>query len=159
MRKWKENEEMERERHFLILSPFPLNFLIFSPFPLHFLAARLQGCNDSCSPVYDTAAREIQIRFSIILAPAYRTPNFWIWTNIPLQKREARSTKSGVFSFQICVRRTSSLHKGLQQKAKEKPTEDAKLIFSRAIFQCSTWAVIGQKSDVETLNLVAVQLR
>ena len=66
--------------HFLILCPFPLNFLIFSPFPhslsissfslhflsissfslhflfissfsLHFLAARLQGCNDSRSPV------------------------------------------------------------------------------------------------------------
>ena len=36
--------------HFLILSPFPLRFLFISSFSLHFLAARLQGCNDSCSP-------------------------------------------------------------------------------------------------------------
>ena len=36
--------------HFLILSPFPLLFLFISSFSLHFLAARLQGCNDSCSP-------------------------------------------------------------------------------------------------------------
>ena len=36
--------------HFPILSPFPLRFLFISSFSLHFLAARLQGCNDSCSP-------------------------------------------------------------------------------------------------------------
>ena len=36
--------------HFLILSPFPLRFLFISSFSLHFLAARLQGCNHSCSP-------------------------------------------------------------------------------------------------------------
>ena len=36
--------------HFLILSPFPLRFLFISSFSLHFLAARLQGCNDLCSP-------------------------------------------------------------------------------------------------------------
>ena len=36
--------------HFLILSPFPLRFLFISSFSLHFLAARLQGCNDSCGP-------------------------------------------------------------------------------------------------------------
>ena len=35
---------------FPILSPFPLRFLFISSFSLHFLAARLQGCNDSCSP-------------------------------------------------------------------------------------------------------------
>ena len=39
--------------HFLILSPFPLRFLFISSFSLHFLAARLQGCNDSCSPDND----------------------------------------------------------------------------------------------------------
>jgi hypothetical protein len=36
--------------HFLIFSSFPLRFLFISSFSLHFLAARLQGCNDSCSP-------------------------------------------------------------------------------------------------------------
>ena len=98
MRKWKENEEMEREEmeikwgnweemereclfphslsissqfphflsissfslhflsissfslHFLFISSFSLHFLFISSFSLHFLAARLQGCNDFCSP-------------------------------------------------------------------------------------------------------------
>ena len=36
--------------HFLIFSPFSLHFLFISSFSFHFLAARLQGCNDSCSP-------------------------------------------------------------------------------------------------------------
>ena len=40
--------------HFLIFSPFPLRFLFISSFSLHFLAARLQGCNDSCSPAATT---------------------------------------------------------------------------------------------------------
>ena len=47
--------------HFLILSPFPHSLSISSSFPhslsissfsLHFLAARLQGCNASCSPAW-----------------------------------------------------------------------------------------------------------
>ena len=59
--------------HFLILCPFPhslsissfsFHFLIQFPFPhslsissfsLHFLAARLQGCNNFCSLVHNTA--------------------------------------------------------------------------------------------------------
>ena len=36
--------------HFLFISSFSLHFLFISSFSLHFLAARLQGCNDSCSP-------------------------------------------------------------------------------------------------------------
>ena len=48
-RKQRENEEMQRVN----LSPFPHFFSISSSFPHSlsiFLAARLQGCNDSCSP-------------------------------------------------------------------------------------------------------------
>ena len=37
--------------HFLSISSFSLHFLFISSFSRHFLAARLQGCNDSCSPV------------------------------------------------------------------------------------------------------------
>ena len=65
MRKWRKREEMEKEggngerigecresisRHFLLISSFSLHFLFISSFSLHFLAARPQGCNDSCSP-------------------------------------------------------------------------------------------------------------
>ena len=49
--------------YFLILSPFPLRFLFISSFSLHFLAARLQGCNDSCSPglgVYSENSKSIE---------------------------------------------------------------------------------------------------
>ena len=37
--------------HFLFISSFSRHFLFISSFFLHILAARLQGCNDSCSPV------------------------------------------------------------------------------------------------------------
>ena len=36
--------------HFLSISSFSLHFPFISSFSLHFLAARLQGCNNSCSP-------------------------------------------------------------------------------------------------------------
>ena len=36
--------------HFLSISSFSLHFLFISSFSRHFLAARLQGCNNSCSP-------------------------------------------------------------------------------------------------------------
>ena len=36
--------------HFLSISSFSLHFLFISSFSLHFLAARLQGCNNLCSP-------------------------------------------------------------------------------------------------------------
>ena len=60
--KWIEREEIDREwgnleseslspfPHSLSISSFSLHFLFISSFSLHFLAARLQGCNDSCSP-------------------------------------------------------------------------------------------------------------
>ena len=44
-------------------SPFPLNFLILSLFPLHFLAARLQGCNDSCSLALKNFSKVEQIHY------------------------------------------------------------------------------------------------
>ena len=57
-RKWRKREEIEREwgnveSQSLSISSFSLHFLLISSFSLHFLAARLQGCNDSCSPGYD----------------------------------------------------------------------------------------------------------
>ena len=55
IRKWRKREEIEREwgnveSQSLSISSFSLHFLLISSFSLHFLAARLQGCNDSCSP-------------------------------------------------------------------------------------------------------------
>ena len=55
-REWGNEEEIEREwgnveSQSLSISSFSLHFLLISSFSLHFLAARLQGCNDSCSPV------------------------------------------------------------------------------------------------------------
>ena len=54
-RKWRKREEIEREwgnveSQSLSISSFSLHFLLISSFSLHFLAARLQGCNDLCSP-------------------------------------------------------------------------------------------------------------
>ena len=40
--------------HFLSISSFSLHFVFISSFSLHFLAARLQGCNNFCSPVQCT---------------------------------------------------------------------------------------------------------
>ena len=52
-----EKEDGNREREWgnvmsqnLSISSLFLHFLLISSFSLHFLAARLQGCNDSCSP-------------------------------------------------------------------------------------------------------------
>ena len=55
-RKWIERREIKRkwgnvESESFSISSFSLHFLFISSFSLHFLAARLQGCNDSCSPV------------------------------------------------------------------------------------------------------------
>ena len=61
--------------HFLSISSFSLHFLFISSFSLHFLAARLQGCNDSCSPAINTA---------------YHTPLLFWYPAISWQKRNSK---------------------------------------------------------------------
>ena len=63
--------------HFLILCPFPYSLSISSQFPhflsissfsFHFLAARLQGCNNFCSPVvYECCHCHIWVSPTILL--------------------------------------------------------------------------------------------
>ena len=55
--------------HFLFISSFSLHFLFISSFSLDFLAARLQGCNDSCSPamIYVNLYLQFQSLVSIFL--------------------------------------------------------------------------------------------
>ena len=73
IRKWRKREEIKREwgnveSQSLSISSFSLHFLLISSFSLHFLAARLQGCNDSCSP----AACHVLSSLSTFHCPLYQ---------------------------------------------------------------------------------------